>query len=154
MLSLWTDVSTVSTKWDASVSMRVCFLSIKENAWFQPTSSISRWTARSWGPADTTGNGLLYCLLHCGHFCNGISEWSLLLTDQCLWRALINAHYRYDDYPYSNLPVADGILEPARIWQPPGAASWNQPGYGSHHNKETSQTHSHITDIGKATSHL
>jgi hypothetical protein len=50
--------------------------------------------------------------------------------------------------------VVGGILEPARIWQPPGAASWNQPGYGSHHNKEISQTHSHITDIGKARSHL
>jgi hypothetical protein len=47
--------------------------------------------------------------------------------------------------------VAGGILEPARIWQ---AASWNQPGYGSHHSKETSQTHSHITDIGKERSHL
>jgi hypothetical protein len=46
------------------------------------------------------------------------------------------------------------ILEPARIWQPPGAASWNQPGYGSHHDKETSQTHYRITDIGKARSHL
>jgi hypothetical protein len=27
--------------------------------------------------------------------------------------------------------------------------SWNQPGYGSHHSMETSQTHSHITDIDK-----
>jgi hypothetical protein len=51
-------------------------------------------------------------------------------------------------------PVASGILEPARIWQPPGAAFWNQPGYGSHPSKETSQTHSQITDIGKARSHL
>jgi hypothetical protein len=51
-------------------------------------------------------------------------------------------------------PVAGDILEPARIWQPPGAASWNEPGYGSHHSKETSQTHSHITHIGKARSHL
>jgi hypothetical protein len=50
--------------------------------------------------------------------------------------------------------VVSGILEPARIWQSRGAASWNQPGYGSHQSKETSQTHSHITDIGKARSHL
>jgi hypothetical protein len=56
--------------------------------------------------------------------------------------------------PTITCPVAGGILEPARIWQPPGAASWNQPGYGSHNSKETSQTHSHITDIGKSISHL
>jgi hypothetical protein len=56
--------------------------------------------------------------------------------------------------PTVTYPVAGSILEPARIWQPPRAASWNQPGYGNHHNKETSQTHSHITDIGKARSHL
>jgi hypothetical protein len=56
--------------------------------------------------------------------------------------------------PTVTCPIAGGILEPARIWQPLGAASWNQPAYGSHHNKETSQTHSHITDIGKLRSHL
>jgi hypothetical protein len=50
--------------------------------------------------------------------------------------------------PTVTYPVTGGILEPA-IWQPPGAASWNHPGYGSHHSKETSQTHSHITDISK-----
>jgi hypothetical protein len=33
--------------------------------------------------------------------------------------------------PTVTCPVADGILEPARIWQPPGAASWNQLVYGS-----------------------
>jgi hypothetical protein len=56
--------------------------------------------------------------------------------------------------PTVTCPVADNILEPAWIWQPPGAASWNQRGFGSHHNNETSQTDSHITDIGKAISHL
>jgi hypothetical protein len=40
--------------------------------------------ARSWGPPVRTINGLLHCLLHCGHVCNGLSEWSPLLTDQCL----------------------------------------------------------------------
>jgi hypothetical protein len=83
-LSLWTGVSTVSTKWDASVSTCICFLSIKGDACFQPASPISWWTARSWGPPVRTGNGLLYCPLHCGHFCKGLSEWSSLLTDQCL----------------------------------------------------------------------
>jgi hypothetical protein len=29
--------------------------------------------------------------------------------------------------PTVTCPVAGGILEPARIWQPSGAASWNQP---------------------------
>jgi hypothetical protein len=56
--------------------------------------------------------------------------------------------------PTVTCSVAGDILEPARIRQPPGAASWNQPGYGRHHSKEISQTHSHITDIGKARSHL
>jgi hypothetical protein len=56
--------------------------------------------------------------------------------------------------PKVTCPVAGGILEPARIWPPLGAASWNQPGFGSHHSKETSQTHSHITDIGKERSHI
>jgi hypothetical protein len=56
--------------------------------------------------------------------------------------------------PIVTYPVAGSILEPARIWQPPGAASWNQPGYGSHHSKETSQIYSHIIYIGKARSHL
>jgi hypothetical protein len=49
--------------------------------------------------------------------------------------------------PTVTYSLAGGILEQARIWEPSGAASWNQPWYGSHHSKETSQTHSHITDI-------
>jgi hypothetical protein len=110
--------------------------------------------ARSWGPPVRTGNGLLHCPLHCGHVCNGLSKWSPLLTDQCLQRVLINARYRYVGHPYTNCPLSAGILEPTRIWQPLGAASWNQPRYGRHHNKETSQTHSQITYIGKARSHL
>jgi hypothetical protein len=40
--------------------------------------------ARSWGPPVRTGNGLLHCPLHCWHVCNGLSEWSSLLTDLCL----------------------------------------------------------------------
>jgi hypothetical protein len=56
--------------------------------------------------------------------------------------------------PTVTCPVANSILEPARIRQPPGAASWNQPGFGSHHSKETSKLHSHITEIGKERSHL
>jgi hypothetical protein len=56
--------------------------------------------------------------------------------------------------PTVTCPVAGDILEPARIWRPAGAASWNQPGYGSYHNKKTSQTHSHITDIGEARSQI
>jgi hypothetical protein len=30
--------------------------------------------ARSWGPPVRIGNGLLHCPLHCGRFCNGLSE--------------------------------------------------------------------------------
>jgi hypothetical protein len=113
--------------------MRVCFLSIKGDACFQIASPISRWTARYWGPSVRTDNGLLHYLLHCGHFCNGLSKLSMLLTDQCLYWALINARYRYGGHPYSNLPgcqlhpgtsqdlaaTRGCILEPARIWQPP-----------------------------------
>jgi hypothetical protein len=40
--------------------------------------------AKFWGPSVSTGNGLLRCLLHCWHVCNERSEWSPLLTDQCL----------------------------------------------------------------------
>jgi hypothetical protein len=85
------------------------------------------------GPPIRTGNRLLHCPLHSGNFCNGLSEWSPLLTHQCLQRALINARYRYGGHPYSNLPgyrrhpgtskdlaaTRGCILEPARIWQPP-----------------------------------
>jgi hypothetical protein len=85
------------------------------------------------GPTGQDWNGLLHYLLHCGHFCNGLSEWSPLLTDQCLQRALINARYRYGGHPYSDLPgcrwhpgnsqdlaaTSGCILELARIWQPP-----------------------------------
>jgi hypothetical protein len=80
-----------------------------------------------------TGNGLLHCPLHYGHVCNGLPEWSSLLTDQCFQQALINVCYRYISHPYSNLPawqrhpgtsqdmaaIRGCILEPARIWQPP-----------------------------------
>jgi hypothetical protein len=113
--------------------MCVCFLSIKGDACCQPASPISRRTAGSCGPPVRTCNGLLYCPLHCGHFCNGLSEWSPLLTDQCLQRALINTRYIYGGRPYNNLPdcrrrpgtsqdlaaTRGCILEPARIWQPP-----------------------------------
>jgi hypothetical protein len=44
---------------------------------------LDEWS-RSWCPPVRTGNGLLHGPLHCGHFCNGLSEWSPLLTDQCL----------------------------------------------------------------------
>jgi hypothetical protein len=51
--------------------------------------------------------------------------------------------------PTVTCPVAVGILEPDRIWQPPGAASWNQPGYDSHDSKETSQTHLTLQILAK-----
>jgi hypothetical protein len=117
--------------------------------------------AGSWGPPVRTGNGLLHCPLHCGHFCNGLSEWSPLLTDQCLQRALINTRYRYNDHPYSNLPgcrrhlgtsqdlaAAKGcILEPARIWQPPQKGDITNT--FSHHRYRQSK----ITFINKLGSH-
>jgi hypothetical protein len=40
--------------------------------------------ARSCGPPARTGKGLLHCLLHYGHVCNELSEWSPLVTNQCL----------------------------------------------------------------------
>jgi hypothetical protein len=86
--------------------------------------------AKFWGPPVSFGNGLLRCPLHCWHVCNRRSKWSSALTDQCLYWALINAHYRYIGHPYSNLPasllhpgtnqdsvaIRSCILEPASIW--------------------------------------
>jgi hypothetical protein len=40
--------------------------------------------AELWGPPVSIGNMLLHCPLHCWHVCNRHSEWSPLLTDQCL----------------------------------------------------------------------
>jgi hypothetical protein len=44
-----------------------------------------------------------------------LSEWSLLLTDQCLQWALINTHYRYVGHPYSNLPACRLHPKPATL---------------------------------------
>jgi hypothetical protein len=117
--------------------------------------------ARSWGPPIRTSNRLLHCPLHCGHFCNGLFEWSPLLTDQCLWRALINACYRYGGHPYSSMPGCQQhpgtrqdlaatrgcIREPARIWQPPQQGDIKST--FSHHRYRQSK----ITFIDKLGSH-
>jgi hypothetical protein len=59
--------------------------------------------ATLWGPSVSTGNGLLWYPLLCWHVCNRCSNCSLLLSGQCLQRALINAYYIYVCHPYSNL---------------------------------------------------
>jgi hypothetical protein len=40
--------------------------------------------ATLYGPPLSTGNRLLRCPLLCWHVCNGCSNWSPLLSDQCL----------------------------------------------------------------------
>jgi hypothetical protein len=87
--------------------------------------------ATLWGPPVSIGNGFLLCPLLCWQVCNKCSNWSPLLSGQCLLRALINVRYRYVGHPYSNLlpacrlhpgssqdlaTIRGCILEPSRIW--------------------------------------
>jgi hypothetical protein len=87
--------------------------------------------ATLWGPPVSIGNGFLLCPLLCWQVCNKCSNWSPLLSGQCLLQALINARYRYVGHPYSNLlpacrlhpgssqdlaTIRGCILEPSRIW--------------------------------------
>jgi hypothetical protein len=50
----------------------------------EPASMMSRRTGHVVGPPVSIGNGLLRCSLLCWHVCNGCSNWSPLLSDQCL----------------------------------------------------------------------
>jgi hypothetical protein len=78
-------VSPLSRRNETHLFLRVsAFSLLKETLAFNMCLLYRDQGARSWGPPVKTGNGLLHCPLHCGHVCNGLSEWSSLLTDHCL----------------------------------------------------------------------